>query len=740
MKKFLAVLFLFSFNLVNADIVEKLIVNGNKKISSETIKVYGDIKLNTDYSRVDLDRVLKNLYDTNFFEDVSIDLKNKTLNILVKEYPVIYSIEIKGEKAKKIKEAIFERLSLKEKNSYIESSLNSDVNIIKRLYSSIGFNFAEVTPKIEKLSGNRLNLVFIVNKNNKTKISKINFVGDKKIKSKRLFDIIVSQEHKPWKFLSKNVNLSQANTNLDTRLLANYYKSIGYYDVQVLSSSAQISSDNYTTLTFNINAGQRYKINKISTNINEVLDKKLFSPLSKEFKKAAGEYYSPFKVKKLLDAVDYIIAINDLQFIEHSVNEVLSDSSIEVVINIYEGAKQTVERINVNGNNVTNETVIRSQLLLDEGDPFSLVKLDKSIAKLKSRNIFGAVQYRVEDSSSSDLKIINIDVEEKPTGEISAGAGIGTDGGSVAFSVSENNWLGKGIKVETFVDVNKSTFKGGVTVNDPNFNFSGNSLEYYLTNTTNDKKDSGFKNNIIASGLATTFEQYRDLYVSTGLNLAVDTLKVSDSASTALKKQKGTFTDLMFNYGASSDKRDRAFKATNGYVISFSQGLPVYADSPYITNNFGFSKYLPLSEKLTGSIKYSVSAVNGIDDDVRISKRQFASSKRLRGFKRGKVGPKDGEDHVGGNYKSTLNFETTLPNLLPESTKTDVGLFLDFGSVWGVDYDKKIEDSSVIRSSTGAMVNWLSPIGPMSFVLAQTINKASTDQTESFTFNLGTTF
>ena len=738
MKKYLLIICLFFPNFIHAEIVEKLLINGNKKISYETIKVYGDIKLNTNYTKTDLDQILKKLYETNFFEDVSISFDNKTLSILVKEYPTIYTIKIEGEKTKKIKEAIRERLALQEKNSYIESSLNKDVNVIKNIYSSLGFNFVEVEPKIEKLSEDTLNLVFLINKGEKTRISKINFVGDKKIKERRLFDIIVSQEHKPWKFLSKNVNLSKRNIELDTRLLTNYYKSIGYYDVQVLSSSAEISADNFTTLIFNINAGQRYKINKISTNINEVIDKKLFTSLSKEFKKNVGKYYSPFAVKKLLDSVDYIISNNDLQFIEHSVNEVLSDSTIEVVINIFEGAKKTVERINIKGNNVTNESVIRGQLLLDEGDPFSTVKLDKSIARIKSRNIFAKVNYNTINGDSNDLKIIDIEVEEKPTGEISAGAGLGTAGGSVAFSVRENNWLGKGVQVNTFVDVNKTTFKGGLTVTDPNYNFSGNSLNYYLTSTTNDKADSGFKNSIIASGLGTTFEQYRDLYMTTAIDLSFDKLSVTSGASKSLQSQKGNFTDLMFDYGIATDKRDRSFKPTNGYFARFGQSLPVYADSPFIGNNFNFNKYLSFSENIVGGAKFYLASVNGLDKDVRVSKRLFLNQKRLRGFKN--VGPKDGLDFIGGNYSSAINLETNLPNLLPESTKTEVGFFLDFANNWGVDYSEKIDDSNVIRSSTGAMINWLSPIGPMSFVVAQDLNKASTDATESFSFNLGTTF
>ena len=333
---------LFTFNFANAEIVNKIEINGNNRVGDETIKVYGEIEINKDYSSNDINKVLKNLYSTDFFEEVDIDINNGIMKISLKEYPVINSIQIEGEKAKKLQEGILKTIKLKEKSSFIKAYLAEDIQIIKKLYSSIGFNFSEVETKIREFDNNRINLVFIIDKGNKTKISKISFIGDKKIKEKRLRDIIVSEEFKFWKFITNNTNLNYENIELDKRLLKNYYKSNGYYDVEVLSSNAEITEDGYTSLTYNINAGSRYKIKKISTNIVESLDKNFFLPINKEFIKYVGEYYSPFKIKKLLDSLDRLIAENDLQFIEHSVNEIIDSDGIEVKINIFEGTKQLV--------------------------------------------------------------------------------------------------------------------------------------------------------------------------------------------------------------------------------------------------------------------------------------------------------------------------------------------------------------------------------------------------------------
>ena len=742
MPKFIFLIFfiLITSNL-KAEIIKNFIVEGNERISAETIKVYSGIELNKSYDQDSINNALKELYSTNFFEDIQISIEGDTFKIYVKEYPLINSVELEGEKSNTVKKSVLERLSLKSSGSFIESSLNDDVNVLKKIYASIGFNFAQVEAKIEKFSNNRINLIYVLDKGKKTDIKKINFIGDKKLKERRLRDIIVSEEAKFWKFLSKNTFLNSNTINLDKRLLENYYKSLGYYDVQILSNSAEVSNQNFTTLTYTINAGNRYKVSKISLNLSDVLNKELFTSLEKNYQSIVGKYYSPFKVKNLLDDLDELIVDNDLQFVEHNVNETISNENIEIAINIFEGKKELVERINILGNTVTEESVIRSEMLIDEGDPANNLKLEKSVAKLKSRNIFGDIRTKISDGSSKDQKIIDIIVEEKPTGEISAGAGIGTNGGSFAFNISENNWLGKGININTSLDVSAETFTGGINVNNPNYNFSGNSINYFIENTKNDKPDSGFENNIISTGIGTSFEQYKDVFLSPSLSLSYDDLKVDSTASNSLKKQKGTFTDFSFNYGISYDNRDRVYKPTEGYLSSFSQSLPIIADASAIRNTYQLSLYNSFSQDFIGSFKFYTSAINGLsNEDVRLSKRTFLSTNRLRGFESGKVGPKDGLDYVGGNYAIATNFDLNLPNLLPDSTKTDVGLFLDLGNVWGVDYDKTIDDSNKVRSSAGITTNWLSPVGPMSFIFSQNISKASTDVTESFNFRLGTTF
>jgi len=742
MKQLIITLYLVLFtNILSAEIIKKIEVEGNDRVSKETIKVYGDISVNQNVDNLKINEIIKKLYSTNFFENINVSVSNETLFIKVNEYPVINEIVIIGEKADKFKKAIKKNIQSKKNGPFIKSFIAEDEKIIKKIYQSVGFNFLEVKSKVENFSKKRVNLYFEIEKGDKTKITKIKFKGDRKIRDRRLRDIITSQEAKFWKVLTKNTKLNQSNINLDKRLLTNYYKSIGYYDVKVLSEIVELKENFQAEITYNINAGIRYKINKITTKVDPVLNKDLFLPLKKAYGKVVGNYYSPFLVKNLLDELDLIINYEDLQFIEHNVNEIIKDDQIEIQINVFEGQKIIVEKIEILGNTVTNESVIRSELLLDEGDPYSKVKVDKSVSQLKSRRIFASVKETTSDGELPNSKNIQISVEEMPTGEISAGAGIGTNGGSFAFNITENNWLGRGMTVSANADISADTLAGSLSFTDPNYNFTGRELSYNLQNVKNDKADSGYENNVFGGGINLSYEKFKDVYFSPGINLTYDDLTTNSTASELLKKQSGSSTDLMFDYALSTDKRDRRFMPTSGYITSFFQEIPLYADQPYIKNGFSTSYYKEFNDDVIGALKFAATAINGInDEDVRLSKRLNLSTNKLRGFEPGKIGPKDGKDYVGGNYVTALNFEANFPNFFPEKTNAEIGLFLDAGNVWGVDYSDTLDDSNKIRSTFGLNTSWISPAGPMSFIFSQNISKASTDVTQGFNFRLGTTF
>ena len=741
-KIFISIILFFIFLSAHshAEVVKKIEIKGNERISAETITIFGDISVGKNYEISDINSLIKKLYDTTFFSNISVVVKNNILSVTVKENPIINSITFEGEKAKKYKEKIRELLSLRENSSFVENNIKSDINLIKDFYRSIGFYFVKIDVEIAKLEKNRINISYLIDKGEKAKIAKIYFLGDKKIREKKLRDIITSQESGWWKFISRSVYLSKGRIELDKRLLKNYYRNKGYYEVNIKSTNIEYAEGEGFVLTYNINAGNRYKFKKVFANVSETLDKNAFLSLENEFDKLVGKYYSQRKLKSVLDKIDKLSEQKELQFINHSILETLDGNGVEVKINIFEGEKVIIERINIVGNSVTNDSVIRSALIVDEGDPFSTLLVNKSINEIKARNIFGKVEHEVFPGSSDDLKVLEISVEEKATGELMAGAGIGTDGTSFQFSITENNWLGRGVQLQSALSVSEHKISGNILLNNPNYNYSGNAVKTALNISSTDRSNtSGFQSSRTGFELGTGFEQYENVFISPSISIALEDIEVDEDATAAVKKMEGNFFNADLAYAISLDKRNQKFRPTQGYKTTFRQSLPLIQDSSSILNGIDVSAYHGFSEDLIGSLKIYARTINGIDSDVRLTNRLFIPRNRLRGFNTHRVGPKDGEDYIGGNYTTAVNVEAQLPNLLPESYRTDFSLFLDTANVWGVDYTT-VDETDKIRSSIGLSANVYTTIGPLTFTFAESISKSSNDETETFNFRIGTSF
>jgi len=733
--------FVFFNNNSYSDVVEQVEIIGNERISNETIIIFGDVAVGKNYEVSDVNSIIKKLYETTFFSYISAEVKNKKLTITVKENPIINSITFDGEKAKKYREKMEELLYLKEKGSFMENNIKHDINKIKAFYRSFGFYFVKIDAEVERLKKNRVNLVYTIDKGEKAKIAKIYFVGDKKIREKTLRDVITSQENQFWKFVSRSVYLDKGRINLDKRLLTNYYRNKGYYEVDVKSTNVEYADGEGFVLTYNINAGKRYKFKKIFANISDALDQNAFLSLEDEFNKLVGDYYSQKRLKSILDKIDKLSEQKELQFINHNILETLEGNGVEVKINIFEGERVIIERVNIVGNSITNDSVIRSALIIDEGDPYSKLLVNKSINEIKARNIFNKVEHEVLPGSSDDLKVLNITVEEKATGEIMAGAGIGTQGTSFQFSVKENNWLGKGIQLQSSLNLSEEKVSGDILVVNPNYNYSGNTVTVGLDISATDRSTtSGFQSSRTGAQLGTGFEQYQNVFISPRLSVAFEDIEVDASASSAVKKMEGNFFNADLGYTLTLDKRNQRFKPTQGYITSFTQSLPIVLDSSSILNGLDISKYNDFSENIIGSLKFHAKTISGVDEDVRLTNRLYIPRNKLRGFNTFKVGPRDGTDYIGGNYTAAVTLEAQLPNLLPESYRTDFSFFIDMANVWGVDYSSTIDETNKLRSSAGVSANVFTTIGPLSFTLAQSITQAANDETETFNFRLGTSF
>ena len=737
-----AALSLMQFANSYAETINKVQAKGNKRVSVESIVVFGDIEIGANYEQKDVSLLIKKLYETNFFSNISVNIKDGILTVSVTENPVVNLIRFEGTNSKKSEDQLREFLAMTEKSSYIKSYVKSDINLIKEFYRQQGFYFVKIDLQVEKLEKNRVNLVYYLEKGDKAKISKIYFLGDKKVRSKTLRNVVTSQENKFWKFVSRNVYLNKGRIDLDKRLLKNYYRNIGYYEVDISSSNVEYSNGEGFVLTYTINAGKRYRFGKMFLDVNKALDASAFLSLEENFSELTGEYYSQRKLTKLLEKIDKLSEQKELQFINHGVDETLEDDgSVVVKVLIYEGQKFMIERINIVGNNVTNDDVIRSEMLVDEGDPYSVLLVNKSINNIKARNIFGKVEQKLSEGSLPDLKVLEVSVEEKATGEISAGAGVGTNGTQFQFAVQENNWLGKGVSVTTSLNLASESVSGGVTINNPNYNYSGNAVfGQFNLSSVDYSTTSGYESSKTGFSGGTTFEQFENIYLSPQLAFTHEDIEITSKATGTIKKMGGTFTNIDFAYSIINDQRDQRYNTNSGYYTKFTQGVPLYIDNSSFLNGIDFNKYHTFSDDVKGTAKFYGRVVLGVDEDVRITERLHIPVDKIRGFEARRIGPKDGTEFIGGNYASALSLEAQFPNLLPEDTKTDISLFMDAANLWSVDYDSQLDDSNKIRSSVGVVANVFTIVGPLNFTLAKSITKAKTDVTQAFAFRLGTSF
>ena len=716
-------------------------INGNERISKETIVVFSELPTNKFLDENSINIILKKLYQTGFFKDVIVKIENKNLVIDVIENPIIQTVFIEGIKKKGLEKSIYEILSLKNRSSFNINLIKTDEKAILNFLKNDGYYFSKVISSTQNLNDNKIDLFYKIDLGKKAKLSKISFIGDKKFKDNKLRGVIVSEEYKFWKFISGKKFLNENLINFDERLLKNFYKNKGFYDVKIISSIAKYLGNEEFELIYNIASGKKYFFNDLKVKLPIDYDDTDFSKLQLLLASFKGKKYSLSSVNEILDLIDKIVIDEQYEFLKSTVTEIFNDNLIDLTFNIDESNKSYVEKINIYGNTVTQENVLRNNFIVDEGDAFNELLFKKSMNNLKSLNFFKSVAADIIDGSTNNQKILNIIVEEKPTGEISAGAGVGTDGGKIAFGVKENNFLGRGIEFGTDLAISEEKVKGMISLNNPNYNGTNRSLNFSAESIVTDQlKNFGYKSNKTGFTVGSGYEMYEDIFFNASIASYIEKLDTVSTASANMKKQDGNYFDAFLNYSFNYDKRNQKFQPTDGFKSKFTQNIPLISENYTLTNFYDLKFYNQwLNENVASYGIFAGSSNSLVGKNVKLSDRLFLPSNKLRGFESGKIGPKDGTDYIGGNHVLSFNVATTLPQILPSFQNTSFSLFFDAANIWGIDYNG-IDDGSKIRSAVGLTVDFFTPIGPLNFSLSEPITKSKSDVTESFRFNLGTTF
>jgi len=735
-------IFLLFCNISFSEIVNKIKIEGNVRISSETINIFSQVSIGDDLGLIEIDSILKKIYSTGFFEDVKINFQDNLLTIKVVENPIIQNITYDGIKAQKVKDVITKNLNLKDRYSFNETLLLEDKNQIINSLKSIGYYFADVQVFKKELEDNKVDITYKINLGNKAKIKKISFLGDKIFKDNKLKRLIISEEYKFWKVISGKKYLNSDIVELDTRLLRNYYLNNGFHNAKVNTSFAKLINDDAFELVFNIDAGNKFFFNDLNLNLPVDFENQNFIALDNIFKEIKNKPYSLILMEKIIEQIENITLNEEYRSISVSIDKEIIENKININFNIEKSEEAYVERINIYGNNVTRESVIRNRFFIDEGDPYNEILKNKTLNEIRALNFFKSVNIDTEDGVNRGSKILNINVEEKPTGEIAALAGVGTTGNTVGFSVRENNFLGKGIGLDSNLTLTKDSIKGLFSVTNPNVYNSDKSITTTFESSELDKfSDYGYKTSKTGFLVSTNFEYLDDFRLGIGSSNYYQNIETDSTASESRKKQRGDYWDSYLKLDFDYDKRNQKFQTSSGYRSFYSLDIPLISDTNTLINSYSYQKYGELYQNNITTFSVYLNSVNSISgNDVKLSERLYIPSSKLRGFKFGAVGPKSGSDYIGGNYIGAINLISTLPQILENSQNLDFSIFFDAANVWGVDFDSSINDSNDIRSSIGIALDWLTPIGPLNFSLSQPITKSSTDEVETFRFNLGTTF
>lgn len=717
-------------------------IAGNKKISEQTIKNIINFNMNTNYTPSELNEMYKKLFQTNFFKSIDLNFNDNLLKINLKENPIINFFYIDGENNKEITDLIYNNLNLSQNKIYSENLLNTDIKKINEIYQDLGYFETKIDADISQLNENEINLILKISKGKKYNINKIYFVGNEIISSSVLKSQMFSSEYGWWKFLSSSTNISEKQIEYDKNLLKKFYLNNGFYDIQIISTDINFTEQGNVDLVISLNEGNRYLFNDFllqdnNSNLNDDQIKFLKNTLLKYKNKK----YSLETLARIKKEINTFFDNRKIEFVNvRFQEEKILKNQIKINVILSNQDRKFVNLINLKGNSITEEEVVRRALSFAEGDSFTSFKLLESKKNLENLGIFKSINFQV-DTDSDNLVNINITVEEQPTGAISAGVGFGSDSSNILTSLSEKNFLGKGINANINTSVGTEKISGSLSLSVPDYKNTNNTLISELFALSTDFANAGYESSKAGGSIATMYEVAENLDFKIGLGADLDDISANSSASALYKSMEGKYTTFKGFYSIINDERNRFLLPSEGHKVSFTQAFAVPgSDIPYIENSLRGTYYYPIDENFIFNIKSSLNSINSLNNkDIKLSDRQFSTNRELRGFESRGIGPKDGNDHIGGNYSAFASVSSTFPNYLPEKWNANSSIFFDTGNVWGVDFDSSL-DSDRIRSSIGVSLDWISPLGPLNFTLSETLSSANGDKEESFSFNLGSVF
>lgn len=736
-------------------IFSRIDVSGNERIASDTIRSISGITSGKRMTPGEINAAIQNLYDSGLFEKVSLNPERGRLVIEVVEHPTINLIRVEGNE--KLKDAaLLALVRSKSRRAFSPTLAETDAQSIADAYAISGRLAARVTPKIIRRSDNRVDLVFEVKEGNITEIGRITLLGNRTFSDRRLKRALATKQAGLFRSIVKGDTFIEDRIAVDKQRLRAFYAKRGYIDFQVQSTTAEFAKQrNSFQVTFNIHEGQQYSFGDITIiSLEDDIDAEEYVGLDTI---REGSVYIASKVDTLLERIDHQASSEGKNFIQATARIIRNDAkrTLDIEVSIVRGPRLFVERIDIEGNSTTLDKVIRRKFDTVEGDTFNRRKIRKAANRIRKTDFFTKVDVNTREGSSAEQIILDVDVEEKPTGSFGFGVTASTDSG-LGFSIDivERNFLGRGQTVGASITASSDDSKLRLQFVEPAF--LGRDLEFALnlgfgeTETSNTPYDTSSL--FFAPSIAFPISQNGRLKLFTRFSND-EILRNSDTgsgnddlgeASVVMKDDFGKTSTGLVGVTYSFDKRNSIIAPTGGYNFAVTQefaGLTGDRTFSRTTATATFFKSL-FNEEVILSAEIEAGVIVSSDSATLINERFKLGGKSLRGFEQSGVGPRDTtvDQGLGGNKFFAIRAEASFPLGLPEEYGIHGGVFFDAGSLWDLDSNGGFPDGSSLRTAVGVSLFWKTPLGPLRFDFATPIQKETFDVTESFRFSIATRF
>ncbi|OUR77101.1 outer membrane protein assembly factor BamA [Alphaproteobacteria bacterium 46_93_T64] len=728
--------------------ITEIQVDGNRRIEAATVQSYLLFSVGSPYNRSRVDKSLKALFNTGLFADVSIRRDGSTVIIAVVENPIINRLAFEGNL--RIEDGILNaEVQLRPRVVYTRARVQNDVQRIITVYRRSGRFAAVVEPKVIQLPSNRVDLVFEINEGEETGIRKIRFIGNKKFSDDRLLGQISTTETRWYNLLSDDDTYDPDRLTYDRELLRKYYLSKGYADFRVVSAIAELTPDrDGFFISFAVDEGKQYTFGEIDVE-SEIKD------LQPEAVRALlttfeGETYDATAIEETIQILTFELGRLGYAFVNVRPMVKRDKETLTISINyqIKKSPRVYVERINITGNVRTLDHVIRREFRLVEGDAFNTALLRRTKSRIRGMNFFEKVEITQDEGSSPDKTIVNVDVQEKSTGELSVGAGFSTqDSVSADLQIRERNLLGKGQDLRFKISLGADTQQIDLGFTEPYFLDKNLRAGFDIFSLRDDRQDeSGYDLERLGFKLRTGFPITEN--VSASINYSLINENVSDvnpGASQVIIDAEGELLTSAVGYKVSFNHLDDSLLPTEGYKYTFGQTYSGLGGDVYsISSNADYIHFFPLlDDDVVLSLGGDVGYIFGLGEDVRLSQRFNLGGNSFRGFEKSGIGPRDTDsgDALGGNAYIVGKAEVRFPMGFPDEFGLIGRSYVNVGTLTGIDEnDPDIVDSSGIRASAGVGVNWTSPFGPLQVNVSYPFIKEDHDKDEVFQIEFGTRF